>query len=230
MVDLRFPMIDLHCHSIFSDGELIPSELVRRLEVKGYMAVAITDHADASNIDLIIPRMIKAARSINNNKNIKTRLIAGIELTHVHPDDISALAREARGLGAQIVVCHGETLAEPVKEGTNSAAVRADIDILAHPGLITEEDATVAMKNGIFLELSGRKGHSLSNGHVLNIARKTGARLIVNSDAHAPQDLMSYEFAFNVAMGAGCSEEEARHIFEGAILFAREKAGLIDLP
>ncbi|MGZ3608297.1 MAG: histidinol phosphate phosphatase domain-containing protein, partial [Syntrophales bacterium] len=27
-------MIDLHTHSIFSDGELIPSELARRAKVK----------------------------------------------------------------------------------------------------------------------------------------------------------------------------------------------------
>ena len=50
-------MIDLHTHSIFSDGELIPSELVRRARIKGYRAIAITDHGDASNLDFIIPRV-----------------------------------------------------------------------------------------------------------------------------------------------------------------------------
>ena len=45
-------MIDLHTHSLFSDGALVPSEHVRRVEVLGYEAIAITDHADDSNIGL----------------------------------------------------------------------------------------------------------------------------------------------------------------------------------
>ncbi len=47
-------MIDLHTHSSFSDGELIPSELVRRAFVLGYTAIAITDHVDYTNIEHIL--------------------------------------------------------------------------------------------------------------------------------------------------------------------------------
>ena len=54
-------MIDLHTHTFFSDGELVPAEHLRRVEVLGYEAVAITDHADSSNLDfisaLVIPRI-----------------------------------------------------------------------------------------------------------------------------------------------------------------------------
>ena len=48
-------MVDLHTHSLLSDGQLLPSELVRRAEVRGYEAIAITDHVDFSNIDLVNP-------------------------------------------------------------------------------------------------------------------------------------------------------------------------------
>ena len=41
-------MFDLHTHSLLSDGELLPSELARRYEEKGFRAIAITDHADVS--------------------------------------------------------------------------------------------------------------------------------------------------------------------------------------
>jgi predicted metal-dependent phosphoesterase TrpH len=34
-------MIDLHTHSFLSDGELLPSELVRRAKVKGYRIIGI---------------------------------------------------------------------------------------------------------------------------------------------------------------------------------------------
>ena len=43
--------IDLHVHSFFSDGVLLPSKILRRAVALGYGAISITDHADASNLD-----------------------------------------------------------------------------------------------------------------------------------------------------------------------------------
>lgn len=198
-------MIDLHSHSLFSDGALVPAEHLRRAEVLGYDAIAITDHGDMSNLDLIIPRLVEAAEDLNWHS--KTRLIPGIELTHVPPALIGPLTAWARELGALFVVVHGETPVEPVAPGTNMAALKAGVEILAHPGFITEEEASLAAQKGIFLELSGRKGHSLTNGHVARMAEKTGALLTVNSDAHEPGDLMTSEYAEKVALGAGLSPE-----------------------
>ena len=205
-------MFDLHCHSLFSDGELLPSELVRRLEVKGYQAVCITDHADESNFEFILTEMKKVVGPINAYS--QTKLLLGIELTHVHPKRIADITRRSRMLGAQIVVCHGETIVEPVIPGTNMAAIEAEVDILAHPGFITVEEATLAKKKGVRLEISGRKGHSLTNGHVLNMARKTDALLVINSDAHAPDDFMDAKYARKVGMGAGMKVEEVEEIYQ----------------
>jgi len=199
-------MIDLHTHSLFSDGELIPSELTRRAAQAGYRAIAITDHADRSMFDLVIPRVLRVTEELGKAWGLT--VLAGIELTHVPPGDIAAAAAEARAMGAQVIVCHGETLVEPVAPGTNRAALEADIDILSHPGLITAEEARLAAQRGICLELSARKGHSLSNGHVARTALAAGAKLVVNSDAHAPGDLVPLELARKVALGAGLSEEQ----------------------
>jgi putative hydrolase len=196
-------MIDLHTHSIFSDGELVPAEHLRRVEVLGYSAVAITDHGDCSNLDFIIPRLCKAAEELSRHS--RTRLIPGIELTHVPPALIAATVQRARELGARIVVGHGETVVEPVAPGTNMATLLAGVDVLAHPGFITREEAEIAARKGIFLELSGRKGHSLTNGHVAGIAQETGALLAVNADAHGPGDFLTVEMAEIVARGAGLS-------------------------
>lgn len=199
-------MIDLHTHTFFSDGALVPSEHVRRVEQMGYRAVAITDHADSSNIGILIPNLLRVARELNVVN--RTQLIVGVELTHVPPALIAPLAAESRALGAQLIVVHGETPVEPVLPGTNRAALEADIDLLAHPGFITEEEALLAARKGILLELSGRKGHSLTNGHVAKMAQKTGALLAINADAHAPGDFLSSEMAQKVGLGAGLSEAE----------------------
>lgn len=194
-------MIDLHTHSIFSDGALIPAELVRRFEAAGYHVVAITDHVGPSNIDFIVPRIVSAAKALNGYQSVT--VIPGAELTHVPPKLIPSLVDKARGLGAAIVVVHGETIVEPVPPGTNRAAIEARADILAHPGLLTEEEAQLAAANGVFLEISGRPGHAFANGHVAKVASRVGAQLIINSDFHRPSDLLTREVAEKVADGAG---------------------------
>lgn len=204
-------VIDLHTHCLFSDGELIPSELARRARYAGYRAIAITDHGDQSNLDFIIPRVAGVCQSLSKANDIQ--VIPGIELTHVPPALIKELAVEARKLGAKLVLVHGETIVEPVEAGTNRAALDAPIDILAHPGLITEQDVRLAAARGICLEITARKGHSLTNGHVAMLARKYGASLVLNTDAHGPQDLISLETAREIARGAGLAAAEIEAMF-----------------
>ena len=197
-------MIDLHTHTLFSDGDLIPSELVRRAEVLGLSAIALTDHGDGSNIEWIIPKIVSVAAELNRVLDIK--IIPGIEITHVPPALIPQTVKKARELGAAIIVVHGETIAEPVAPGTNSAAVNSDVDILAHPGLILPEDVIKAREKNIYLEISARKGHCLANGHVARLAKAHNAPLILNTDTHSPGDLITLQTARNVALGAGLSE------------------------
>ncbi|MDD5475518.1 MAG: histidinol phosphate phosphatase domain-containing protein [Syntrophales bacterium] len=216
-------MIDLHTHTIFSDGLLVPSELVRRAADRGYRAIALTDHADHSNYDFIIPRIVNVCSALS--AVLSMHVIPGIELTHLHPSSIKGLTEDARELGARIVVVHGETLVEPVLAGTNKAAILAGADILAHPGLITRKDADMAAEKGICLEISARKGHSLTNGHVVNMARLSGAMLVLNTDAHAPDDLLPRKSALRVAAGAGLSEDEIEIMFGNSELLC-DKAKL----
>jgi putative hydrolase len=194
-------VIDLHTHSLLSDGELLPFELVRRAEAKGLRAIAITDHVDSSNVDFVVPRIVLAVGKLRRQVNID--VVAGAEITHAPPALIAELVAEARGLGAELVLVHGETIVEPVTPGTNHAAIEAGCDILTHPGLIAEDDVALAAARGVALEITARKGHSLTNGHVAALAAKHGATLVVNTDAHAHSDLIDREAAMKVLLGAG---------------------------
>ena len=199
--------IDLHMHSLFSDGELLPSELARRAANLNHEVIAITDHVDYSNVEQI-PQIQKAIDDINANWNIK--VVLGAEVTHVPTESIDGVAKKAKDLGAQIVVVHGETLNEPVIEGTNYAAVNSEyVDILGHPGLITYEEAQIAKENGIYLEISARSGHCLGNGLVAKIASEVGNKLLVNTDTHSPDNLITFEKSYEIALGAGLSKKEA---------------------
>jgi putative hydrolase len=207
-------MIDLHTHTIFSDGELIPFELIRRAEAIGYRAIAITDHMDASNLDLIIPRIVKAIEKLKSHVSID--VIPGAEITHAPPELIADLVKEARALGAKIVVVHGETIAEPVKKGTNRAAIEAGADILSHPGMISIEDMLRAKEKNIFLEITARRGHAFTNGYLAKEAIKFGVPLCINSDAHGPSDLITKEHARNILLGAGIEENRIDSVFENS--------------
>lgn len=202
-------MIDLHTHTIFSDGELIPSELVRRAEVKGYKAIGLTDHVDFTNIEHVLFCLSKA-KYLEDMLDMK--IFVGAELTHVPPEKIESLTTLARRLGAEIVVVHGETPVEPVRSGTNLAAIKAGVDILAHPGFLTAEEAELARVNNVCLEITSRYGHNITNGHVVRLAKEAGARMVVDTDTHSPRDLIDTERAIQIAIGAGLAPEEARRI------------------
>jgi histidinol phosphatase-like PHP family hydrolase len=191
-------MFDLHTHSVFSDGELIPSEIIRRMAAKGNEGVAITDHADFSTIPLILKNLLKL-----KELEYEIDFLIGVEITHVPPKLIGKAVELAWKEGAEIVIVHGETIVEPVLPGTNSSALEEEINILAHPGIISEEEAEKARENGIYLEISARKGHCLTNGHIARISEEFSCDLVINTDMHSPSDIIENETAVRILKGAG---------------------------
>jgi putative hydrolase len=207
-------MIDLHTHSLLSDGELLPMELIRRAEAIGCKAIAITDHVDSSNIDFVVPRIVSTIKKLKGFISIEA--IPGAEITHAPPQIIPDLVKEARYLGAKIVVVHGETIVEPVAVGTNRAAIEANADIVAHPGIITTEDLLFAKEKGVTLEITSRKGHSLANGYVAKEAMKFGVPLCINTDTHSPSDLITRDIAIKILHASGIDENRIDLIFENS--------------
>lgn len=212
---------NLHAHTLLSDGELLPSEVAMRYMAQGYKVIAFTDHADYSNIKSICPAIVEFCRKWPKDSKIK--VLPGIELTHLPPEQFKPLAAYAKKQGIKIIIAHGETPIEPVVKDTNKLALLADIDILAHPGLITDEDTLLAKKRGIFLEITSRKGHSVTNSHVINQARKIGAKLILNHDAHAPKDIISPEQLVETGIKAGLTQVEIEKIYTGVTDFLIKK-------
>lgn len=204
---------DFHTHTFLSDGELSPIELIRRAASPPhkYRAIALTDHTGLGSLERIISEITEDCQIATAHWDIIA--IPGVELTHLPACDIAPAAKRARQLGAQLVVVHGETIIEPVERGTNMEAVKSpDVDILAHPGLLTLEEAKLAATNGIFIEISARKGHSLTNGHIARLAHATGIKLLLNSDAHDSTDLLTPSLAAAIINGAGLEEEQLQQV------------------
>ena len=214
-------MIDLHTHTQFSDGDYNPAEHIRRAQVRGYTVIALTDHADISTIGIIVPAIRKIADETNRSES-GIKVLCGVELTHVLPEAIAESVTLARKLGADIVNVHGESTVEPVPPGTNMAAIDAGVDILCHPGLISEEEAEAAAEKGVCLELTSRRGHCYTNGHVYKMAKQAGAALVLNNDAHTESDWISRDMAVKVMLGCGMEPGETEAVFRQSVELARK--------
>jgi len=204
---------DFHSHTFFSDGVSSPVELARFAHASGYKCIGFTDHASYSNIDNLIESITRDCNLINQYWNIVA--IPGVELTNIPAKSINKMAKYAREKGAKLVVVHGESIVEKVEPGTNWEAVNSKyVDFLAHPGLLTLEEAQIAAKNNIYIEITSRTGHSLSNGMVARIGAQAGVKFLINSDSHSHLDLYCEGRQEIIALGAGFDKKQVKHILD----------------
>jgi histidinol phosphatase-like PHP family hydrolase len=198
--------IDLHMHTLHIGGELLPLELARRAVILRHEAIAVTDHVDPSNLE----------RTIRENKrafpmaaDMDLEMLVGVELTHIPANRIDDMVSKAKKAGAEIIVVHGETISSQWRGAPTGPRSTIRTSIYWPSRFLTMEDAQAAADNGVVLEITSRTSHCYTNGHVVRMARKVDAKIVVNSDAHAPQDLITEERAIQVAMGAGLTQDEA---------------------
>lgn len=219
----REPRFDFHSHTYLTDGTTSATDMWVQAESMDHAALAITDHVAMEDPGRILKQLHQEARAWEERP---MTTMVGVELTKAPPKKIGTLARQARRMGAEIVIVHGETIMEVVPEGTNHAAIECgEVDILAHPGLLTEEDAELARSNGTILEISGRRGHAFTNGHVASVALAAGATLVVDSDAHGPEQLLTLKTAEKFARGAGLKEREVAKALSDAPKALLKKLG-----
>jgi putative hydrolase len=206
-------LYDFHSHTFHSDGVLSPLELIRRAAVKQYTMIALTDHTGPGSMARIIREVAEDCELARAKWNILA--VPGVELTHLPAAAIDEVAGKAKELGAWLVVVHGESPVEPVEEGTNLAAVRSrHVDILAHPGHMTAEVAELAAQNEVFIEITARRGHCITNAHVAKTAAGAGALMLLNSDAHDEEDLLSDQVVKDVLHQAGINSRQSKQVLK----------------
>ena len=203
---------DFHSHSFLTDGATSPTEMWNEAQALDHRALALTDHLSMEDPRPMLRRLQQEARAWDGRRFFP---VVGVELTKLPPKQIAPVARAARRAGAQIVIVHGETIVEHVPAGTNHAALDSgEVDVLAHPGLLEPKDAELAHAHGVTLEISGRRGHALCNGRVVRLALEAGAELVVDSDAHAVDQLIPMAQARRIALGAGVPEATVARVLE----------------
>ncbi len=219
------PLFDFHTHTTISDGHAAPLVMARRCLENGYGAYVCSDHVDEASVERRVPEIVAACEEVARELDLPA--IPAVEVTRVAPERVAVLAAKARSLGALLVVVHGETLGDFPQPGLNLAAASCpDVDILGHPGLISNEAAEAARENGIHLEISAAGLHGLTNGHVAKVAVSLGVHLVLDSDAHRPEALLTAQRSQNLLEGCGLELEAALRVAESAPLRILARRGI----
>ena len=117
-------MIDAHVHIAPGGGGsgLLPAEALRLAALRGFRAVGLIVRSDGG-FDVSLRLLSERVQGLSLFVNVEA--FVGVELVHVPPALLPDAVTEARQAGAELVLVHGESLADAVAEGTNLAAVEA---------------------------------------------------------------------------------------------------------
>jgi histidinol phosphatase-like PHP family hydrolase len=79
---------------------------------------------------------------------------------------------------------------------------------------MTLKVAELAAKNNVFIEITTRRGHCITNAHVAKMAAEAGALMLLNSDTHDEDDLLSDQITKDVLRQAGINSRKFKQILE----------------
>ena len=197
---------DLHMHTDFSDGTATAQAMAKAAKAKGYACIAITDHASPmgmvrglkkENIGAYLAMIEKARKAVPG-----LRILAGTEVDILQdgrlylPDDV------LKKLDWVVASVHGNFKMSPADMTARylRAIAHPLVDCIAHPttrilgrrpGIAFDMDAVLraAAKHGVAMELNASLERlDLSDMH-LKRAKDLGVKIVINSDAHAEDEL-----------------------------------------
>ncbi len=209
---------DLHAHTEASDGSATIEQMARAAQARGYAYCAITDHSQSLTVagGLTPERLreqIKAVR--DTSQRLGFTILAGAECDIKSdgfmdfPDDLLA------ELDFVIGSVHSR-FSQP-EDVMTARIIRAlenpNVDMIAHPtGRLLNQRDPYAVNMEAVIEAAARTQTALEinswperqdlNDIHARMACQAGVKLIVNTDAHAPDHYNLIEYGINVAQRA----------------------------
>jgi DNA polymerase (family X) len=207
---------DLHVHTNASDGRAPLAEMVETARQRGYAYVAITDHSKRVTIahgldaDRLARQIDEIARLNETLSGI--RVLSGVEVDILEDGKLdlpdSVLRRLDFGVGA---VHSGFALPRDKQtERLLRAIDNPNLAVLAHPSgrLIGEREGcdfdfervlAAARESGCAIEVNGQPERlDLDEWHC-KLAKDSGVKLVLSTDAHSPAELGFMRYAVDQA-------------------------------
>jgi len=216
---------DLHIHSAWSDGLISIDDMIKRIKKFSYEYIAISDHSAGNYYGrgLNAARIGEKIKYINHLrstlKDFKILMGSEIDIKGIgkldYPDDIIARLDIAIGaVHSSFLNTEEENTARMI-----SAVENKYIDFIAHPtGVLFGNRAPYAIDIDrlILSAVSNNKALEI-NSYFLRLdlneenarkARDAGAKMIINTDAHRPNNMDMIELGVDIARRAGLQKKD----------------------
>jgi len=216
---------EIHMHSDWSDGRADMATMVLAARDRGYRYVGIADHSQSLAMTHgLTPDRVRRQWEAIDELNARTDGITVLKCTEV---DILADGRLdfeddlLEGFDLVVASLHSGLRASG-DEGTArvlAAVENPHVDAIGHPrgrmmgrreGLALDIAAIAerAAATGTYLEINGQPRRLDLDSALARTALAAGARLLLSSDAHRPEELGYLDFALRVARRAGARPED----------------------
>ena len=210
---------DLHSHTTLSDGRNTLAEMAAAARERGYAYMAVTDHSashgfgDHVTAERLWER-IEEVREWNKGKR-GFRLLAGSEVNIGldgaldYPDDLlEALDWVVASVHTSFSVSEAA-----MTERVLAAIENPHVDCIGHLtgrligrrepyGIDVEAVVEAAARAGTMLEINGNPNRRDLSEHHARLARKAGATIVLNTDAHGVDTLGNMAYAIATARRA----------------------------
>ncbi|MDD5348409.1 MAG: DNA polymerase/3'-5' exonuclease PolX [Candidatus Omnitrophica bacterium] len=216
LIELKDVKGDLHCHSDYSDGGNSIEEMALAAQERGYSYVAISDHSQSLKVanGVSVTDLAKKKKEIESvNRKLKNfRVLFGTEVD-IDPEGRIDYPDEVLK-GFDIVVAAIHLGFKQPKEKLTLRLVRACankyVHIIAHPTgrlwgtrdayeLDMQELMKAARDTNTALEVNSFPDRLDLNDGNCRLAKKSGVRICINTDAHAVGHLGSMPLGVAVA-------------------------------
>lgn len=239
LVELSDIRADLHMHSTWSDGRADIRTMAEAARARGYSCIAMTDHSAYIGLThgLDADRLraqrqeIAALNAAYAAQGVPFRILCGVEVDmtpegHLAlPDDVLA--------ELDIVVASAHVQLRQSPEAATERLLRAvrnpHVDIIGHPvgrmlgsreGAPIDIDALAraAAEHGVLLEVNSGPTRLDLEGPAVRRALELGATIVINSDAHHPDNLDWIRFGVITARRGWASAAQVANTWRLAAL------------
>ena len=234
---------DFHVHTDWSDGHSPLQEMVQAARARGYQYLAITDHSVGLRIaqGLSVERVLAQIEEVQKlNQGLKDiYILTGTEMD-IRADGSLDLPDEVLARLDVVVAAVHSSMGQEQEKMTRrvlGALENPHVDILAHPTcrLLGEREPVQidleavfkkAVEKGKALEINAMPARlDLKDIHI-HRARELGAKLLIGTDAHSPEQLDLMRFGVGLARRGWCQAGDIINTWPlGEVLafFTREK-------
>ncbi len=222
LVELNNIKGDLHCHSHWGDGngkEGIENLVKMAIRI-GYEYIGISDHTKFLRIEhgldeKQLAEQNKAIKSLNSKfyiLNSNFRILHGCEANILADGSIDIKDEALAKLDYVIAGVHSQMKMskEKMTERIIKAMENPNVDIISHPTgrVIQQRDEyeidfaqilKVAKETGTILEINASPVRLDLNDNNIRKAKEMGAKMIINTDAHQPEQMRFMEYGVSQA-------------------------------